>query len=350
MSEMMKALVVEGENVLVYKDVPKPVPKDDEVLVKVRACGICGSDIPRELADGAHRYPNIVGHEFSGDVVAVGVDVKDVTIGTRATVAPLIPCRDCDDCAGGNPAMCAHYSFIGSRQQGAMADYVAVPARNIVPIADNVTYEQAACIEPITVALHGVERAGELRSGTSAVVYGCGTIGMLTMECLKAKGIERVYAIDIDPHKLALAKKLGAYEVLNSAKVDIPAYFREHGLVDYAFETAGVRFLQAQVLELVKKKGTVVYIGTAHGDVTLPAATFERILRGELNVTGSWMSYSAPFPGTEWRAAAELLAAGKVQVDALITHKFALAVGKRAFETLTDRASGAVKVMYVMEV
>lgn len=349
MSGMMKALVVEGERQLVYRDVPVPELRDDEVLVRVRACGICGSDIPRVLADGAHAYPIIVGHEFSGDVVRVGAAVRDIAPGTRATAAPLVPCGHCGGCAEGNPAMCTQYSFIGSRQSGALAEYAAVPARNIVPIAENVTYEQAACIEPITVALHGVERAGSLRSGTSAVVYGCGTIGMLTMECLKAKGVERVYAIDIDAHKLRMAKELGAYETLDSAQTDIPAYFREHGLADYAFETAGVRFLQAEILELVKKRGTVVYIGTAHGDVTLPAATFERILRGELHVTGSWMSYSAPFPGAEWTAAAEFLAAGKVRVDPLITHRFHLADGMRAFETLTDRGSGAVKVMYVME-
>ena len=206
--ETMKALVVEGIKQFTYKDVPMPVLKDDEALVRVRACGICGSDVPRVLSDGAHGYPIIVGHEFSGQVIAVGKAVKDVTVGARATVAPLVPCGVCDACAAGHPAMCTHYSFIGSRQDGAMAEYVAVPARNIVPIGDSVTYEQAACIEPLTVAMHGVERAGDLRSGTSAVVYGCGTIGMLTMECLKAKGIERVYAIDIDPHKLAMAKSL----------------------------------------------------------------------------------------------------------------------------------------------
>ena len=344
----MKALVVEGVKQFTYKDVPMPVLKDDEVLVRVRACGICGSDISRVLSDGAHGYPIIVGHEFSGEVAAIGMGVKNVTVGKRVTAAPLIPCRVCDACEEGHPAMCMHYSFIGSRQSGAMAEYVAVPARNIVPIADSVTYEQAACIEPLTVALHGVERVGTLRSGTSAVVYGCGTIGMLTLECLKAKGIERVYAIDIDPYKLAMAKDLGAYMTLNSAQIDVRAYFRERGLVDYAFETAGVPFLQAQILELVKKKGTVVYIGTAHGDVTLPGGTFERILRGELHVTGSWMNFSAPFPGAEWTAAAEYLAAGKVRVDPLITHRFALSDGMRAFETLTNRTSNAVKVMYVI--
>ena len=345
----MKALVVESDKVLTFKEIPVPELKADEVLIRVRACGICGSDIPRVLHGGCHFYPVTLGHEFSGEVAKLGDGVKDVQIGERVTVAPLIPCSHCDECEQGLPAMCTHYSFIGSRQQGAMAQFVAVPAKNLVRIADNVTFEQAATIEPTTVAIHGVERAGAIDVGKSAVVYGCGTIGMLTLEVLKAKGLEKIFAIDIDDNKLAMAKKLGAYETINSTKVNVVEYFNTHGLVDYAFETAGVPFLQAQILDLVKKKGTVVYVGTAHGEVKFPAKTFEKILRGEINVTGSWQSFKAPFPGSDWIGAAELIGSGKIKVDELITHKFKLQDGIKAFETLTDRTSGAIKVMYALD-
>lgn len=346
--EKMKALVIEADKVLTYKDVPVPEIGEDDVLIRVHACGICGSDIPRVLHGGAHFYPLTVGHEFSGEIAACGAKAQGFAIGQHVTAAPLIPCGTCEACEQGNPAMCTHYSFVGSREAGAMAEYVRVPARNVVPLADSVTWQEGACIEPITVALHGVERVGTLKSGTAAIVYGCGTIGMFTLQCLKAKGIERVYAIDIDDAKLEMAMKLGAYQALNSKKIDIPAYFKEHGLVDYAFETAGVPFLQAQVLELVKKHAAVVYIGTAHGEVRLQGPAFEKILRGELSVTGSWMSYSAPFPGTEWKAAAELLAAGKIKTEGIVTHQFPLSAGIKAFETLTDHSTGAIKVMYVM--
>ena len=346
---MMKALVVEGPKEFVYQEIPVPALKADEVLVKVRACGICGSDVPRVRDGGVHSFPQIVGHEFSGDVVEVGSAVNPDLKGLRAAVAPLVPCGHCDNCAKGRPAMCTEYSFIGSRQPGAMAEYVAVPAKNLVPIDDEVTYEQAACIEPITVAIHGVERAGELISGSSAIVYGCGTIGILTMQVLKAKGIERVYVIDINQAKLDLAKKLGAYEIINSQTTDVPAYFKEHGLVDYAFETAGVNFLQAQLPDLVKKTGTIVYIGTVPRDVSFKASTFEQILRGELTVTGSWMSYSSPFPGGEWRGAAEYLKSGKIVVDDIVTHRFPLSAGYEAFEALFDPANNALKIMYVMD-
>ena len=347
--EMMKALVVEGVKKLVYKDIPVPEIGADEVLIKVHACGICGSDVPRARDGGVHAYPIVVGHEFSGEIVRLGDGVKEFAAGDRVTAAPLIPCQHCEDCTKGRPAMCTKYSFIGSRQNGAMAQYVVVPARNVVALADNISYEHAACIEPITVAIHGVERAGHIDSGTAAIVYGCGTIGILTLQCLKAKGLERIYVIDIDEAKLKLAKKLGAYQVLNSSKVDIPAYFKEHGKVDYAFETAGLNVLQAQILELVKKTGTVVYIGTAPRDVIFSAENFELILRNELNVTGSWMSYSAPFPGHEWIAAVEYLQSGKVKVEDIVTHTFPLAAGYKAFDVLLDKEQGALKVMYVME-
>ena len=345
----MKALIIEGIKKLNYKDIPIPEITEDEVLIKVHACGICGSDVPRARDGGVHAFPTIVGHEFSGEIVKLGGKVKNLKPGQRVTAAPLVPCGHCANCSTGQPAMCTHYSFIGSRRQGAMAEYVAVPAVNIIPVADNVTYEQAACIEPITVAIHGIERIPILQSGKSALVYGCGTIGLLTMQCLKAKGIERVYIIDIDEAKLQVAKELGAYKTLNSAKVDIPAYFAEHGKVDYGFETAGVNALQAQLPDLVKKRGSIVYIGTAPRDVKFPAKTFEQLLRSELFVTGSWMSYSAPFPGGEWIGAAEYLRTGKVNVDKLITHRFPLAAGYGAFETLLDKKQQAIKVMYVME-
>ncbi|WP_196603642.1 galactitol-1-phosphate 5-dehydrogenase [Pectinatus haikarae] len=345
----MKALVVEGIKKINYKSVPIPEINDHEVLVKVHACGICGSDLPRARDGGVHSYPIIIGHEFSGEITQIGSKVKNLKTGQRVTAAPLIPCTHCANCSAGQPAMCTQYSFVGSRQSGAMAEFVSVPSINIVPIADNVTYEQAACIEPLTVAIHGVERAGILKSGASAIVYGCGTIGLLTMQCLLAKGLERIYIIDIDDSKLVLAKKLGAHKTLNSAKINISNYFFEHGKVDYAFETAGVNILQAQIPALVKKMGHVVYIGTVPRDVTFPAETFELILRGELNVTGSWMSYSAPFPGGEWSGAAEYLQAGKVKVDELVTHRFPLSAGYQAFETLLDKKQEAIKVMYVME-
>ena len=344
----MKALVIEGVKELVYKDIEIPKVSDEKVLIKVKACGICGSDVPRARDGGVHNFPIVVGHEFSGDIVEVGNSVSNVKVGDRVTAAPLIPCGKCENCQKGKPAMCTDYSFIGSRENGAMAEYVVVPSKNIIKIADNLSYEAGACIEPITVALHGVERVN-IESGKSAIVYGCGTIGLLVMQCLKAKGLEKVYVVDIDENKLSLAKELGAYEAINSKVIDVNKYFNENGKADYVFETAGVNFIQSNVLNLVNKLGSVVYIGTAHKDVTFDSKTFENILRGELNVTGSWMSYSAPFPGNEWNAAVEYLASGKIKIDKLVTHKFELKDGYKAFEAMLNKEENSVKVMYIIK-
>ncbi|WP_236895927.1 galactitol-1-phosphate 5-dehydrogenase [Clostridium beijerinckii] len=343
----MKALIIEDVKKLLYKDIEIPKVEKDKVLIKVKACGICGSDVPRARDGAVHSFPQVVGHEFSGDIVEIGSEVEGYKVGDRVTAAPLIPCRKCENCEKGKPAMCTNYSFIGSREQGAMAEYVAVPSRNLIKLADNVTYEQGACIEPITVALHGVERVNII-SGKKAIVYGCGTIGILLMQCLKAKGIEKIYVIDIDDFKLSIAKELGAYEVINPLKIGVKEYFYKHGKVDYVFETAGVNFIQSEVLNLVDRLGSVVYVGTAHKDVIIDYKTFENILRGELNVTGSWMSYSAPFPGSEWKAAVEYLESGKINVDKIITHRFKLEDGYRAFEAMLSKGENSIKVMYTV--
>ncbi|WP_231034939.1 galactitol-1-phosphate 5-dehydrogenase [Pectinatus frisingensis] len=344
----MKALVLTESKKLVYKDVIIPKIGDNEVLVKVKACGICGSDIDRVENGGVHFLPIIIGHEFSGIVVGTGSLVKNISLGDHVTAAPLIPCNKCENCLNGHPAMCNDYSFIGSRENGAMAEYVSVPAENILKIPENMDFARAACIEPLTVAIHGIERAGLLHSGSTAVVYGCGTIGMFVLQCLKIKGIEKVYVIDIDENKLNLAQKIGAYKVINSSQVDVVKYFCEQGKADYVFETAGVNILQAQILSLVKKNGSVVYVGTAQKDVLIPAKVFELILRGELKITGSWMSYSSPFPGKEWLAAIEYLESGKIVVDDIITHKFSLKAGHKAFETMLDKNQKTLKVMYLI--
>ncbi|WP_238858733.1 galactitol-1-phosphate 5-dehydrogenase [Clostridium sp. YIM B02569] len=343
----MKALIIEDVKKILYKDIDIPKVEKDNVLIRVKACGICGSDIPRVRDGAVHSFPQVIGHEFSGEIAEIGDKVKDYKVGDRVTAAPLIPCGKCENCQKGRPAMCTSYSFIGSREQGAMAEYVAVPSKNIIKLADNVTYEQGACIEPITVALHGVERVNII-SGKKAIVYGCGTIGILLMQCLKAKGIEKIYVIDIDDFKLSIAKELGAYEVINPLKTDVKEYFYKHGKADYVFETAGVNFIQSEVLNLVARLGSVVYVGTAHKDITIDHKTFENILRGELNITGSWMSYSAPFPGNEWKAAVEYLESGKINVDKIITHKFKLEEGYSAFEAMLSKDENSLKVMYTL--
>lgn len=340
----MKALVVKGISEVEVMELPIPQYKDDEVLIRVKCCGVCGSDIPRALNGGVHQFPIVLGHEFSGEIVETGKNVTKFSVGDKVTAAPLKPCGKCEFCKKGHPAMCTAYGFIGSRENGAMAEYIAVKEENLVYLAKEVTYEEGAMIEPLTVALHGIERVN-VKAGATALIFGAGTIGLLTLQCLKARGVGKVYMVDIVDQKLEVAKKFGA-EVINSLKVNVVDYLNENGRPDVVFENSGSSIAQAQALEVVNKLGKVVYIGTPTRDITLSPEVFEKILRGELIVTGSWMSYSAPFPGYEWTTAAEYIREGKVNLSPLITHKYSLNDGIEPFKKMIDRNDLAIKVMF----
>lgn len=190
----MKAAVVVANEDVQYQEVEEPQVTPGHVKIKVRYSGICGSDIPRVLNHGVHFYPIVLGHEFSGDVVEVGEGVTKVKVGDRVSGAPLLPCMKCDDCQKGNFSLCKHYSFIGSREQGANADYVVVPEQNAVPFADNVPYEQGAMFEPATVAIHGVFH-NDYHGGEYVAILGGGTVGMFTMQWTKIFGSKKEWSL-----------------------------------------------------------------------------------------------------------------------------------------------------------
>jgi len=219
MSEKMMAAVLCGDRDLQYKETEKPSPKAGEVLVRVRASGICGSDIPRVLHKGAHFFPIILGHEFSGEIAALGEGVEGFEIGDRVSGAPLKPCGKCRDCQKGNYSLCKHYSFIGSRENGSFAQYVCIPAQNAIKFDKSVSFEQGAMFEPSTVALHGV-LLNECAGGEYVAVCGGGTIGLFTVQWAKIFGAKKVVVIDILDERLELAKKLGADEGFNSTDPD----------------------------------------------------------------------------------------------------------------------------------
>ena len=177
----MKAAVLFGNEDIRYSDWDKPSPGPGEVLVRVLASGICGSDVPRVLANGAHFYPVVLGHEFAGVIEETGEDVGGLKPGDHVSGAPLRPCMKCPDCARGNYSLCKHYSFIGSREQGSFAQYVVLPAVNAVKYSPSVPAEQAAMFEPSTVALHGIFLNGSPTAEYTAICGG-GTIGMFTMQ------------------------------------------------------------------------------------------------------------------------------------------------------------------------
>ena len=214
----MKAAVLYGNEDIRYADWETPECRPGTVKVRVRATGICGSDVPRVLHHGAHFYPIVLGHEFSGDVVEVGEGVEGIFAGDTVSGAPLVPCMKCADCQLGNFSLCRHYSFIGSREQGSFAEYVVIPAANAIRYDPSIPYEQAAMFEPSTVAVHGLLQA-RYRGGETVAILGCGTIGIFTLQWAKILGAKQIVAFDIDDGRLELAKRLGYHVYFAQALV-----------------------------------------------------------------------------------------------------------------------------------
>lgn len=342
----MKAAVLYGPHDLRYTDFETPEINDDEILVRMKATGICGSDLPRVLGNGAHFYPIVLGHEFSGEVAAVGAAVTNVKVGERIVGAPLVPCMKCSDCQQGWYAQCKNYSFIGSRVSGSWAEFVKLPARNGVKLPDGVSFEQGAFFEPATVALHGLVVMG-FRGGTDVAIVGCGTIGMLALQFAKILGARRIIALDIDSRKLDLAKKYGASVCINTGAADFKQEIREttsgRGF-EMVVESAGVEFTEKLSLEIAGNKGDVMFIGTPSKPITLAPSEFEHINRKELTVRGSWMSYSAPFPGKEWEMTGYYLQQGLIRMDELIDRIIPLSEVNVAFSDLAvpGRVNGKI--------
>ena len=340
----MKAAVVVANEDVQYQEIEEPKVTKGTVKIRVRYSGICGSDIPRVLNHGVHFYPIVLGHEFSGDVVEVGEGVTKVKVGDRVSGAPLLPCMKCDDCQQGNFSLCKHYSFIGSRQQGSNADYVVVPEQNAVPFESSVPYEQGAMFEPATVAIHGVFQ-NDYHGGEYVAILGGGTVGMFTMQWTKIFGSKKVVVFDISEERLELAKRLGADEVINT---------RDEGYMEkamaitggkgygFVFETAGQVPTMHMAFELAANKAHVCFIGTPHENLTFTPTQWENMNRKEFKLTGSWMSYSAPYPGREWDLTAHYFATGQLKFDpGFIYKKIPMSQAQEAFQLF--KTPGLVK-------
>lgn len=304
----MKAAVLEANEKLTYKEIETPKPDKGEVLIHIAMCGICGSDVPRVYDHAAHNYPIVLGHEFAGEIVELGEGVTGFAVGDHVVAAPLIPCMECEDCKAGNYSLCGHYDFIGSRRNGAMAEYLAVPSFGVVKIDKDIPYEQAATIEPSTVAAHAF-RLVDFQPGKSVAVIGCGIIGLYAVEWAKALGASHVCAIGRGMEGLSLAKKLGADAIISTKDGEVD------GAYDYVIECSGADATMHLALKIVGKKGKICYVGTPKKPLEFSIREWEQINRKECFVTGSWMSYSAPFPGAEWTDTVAFMKDGRLKFD-----------------------------------
>ncbi len=331
----MKAGVVHARNDIRYEEVEKPQAVPGKVLVKVKYTGICGSDVPRVNGDACHYYPNILGHEFSGTVEEVGEGVTLVKPGDRVAGIPLIPCMKCEDCQKGDYSLCKNYSFIGSREFGSFAEYVSVPEKNVIPFDESVSFEKGASFEPATVALHGLRRL-DYRGGKNVAILGGGTIGMMTAQWARIFGARTVTVFDILEERLDLARRLGADYGVNSGEEGFMEKVQEitggRGF-DYVYETAGNTITMKLAFKIAGNKSGVCFIGTPTRELSFSVEEWENMNRKEFTLTGSWMSYSPPFPGDEWALTAHYFKTGELKFDdSFIFKKMPLSQIDRAFE------------------
>ena len=332
MKNKMMAANLYAPGDLRYEEVDLPVCADDEVLVKIKYCGICGSDIPRVLKKGTYHFPTIPGHEFSGVVVH---DPRGELEGKRVTVFPLIPCMKCDMCRQGLYELCRDYDYYGSRRNGGFAEYLAVRRWNILPLPENVSYEEGAMSEPAAVAHHAVARL-HIRPGDSVLISGAGPIALLAAQWMKIYGAEKIYLFDIVPEKVQFAKQMGFLEYQDG----IP--------VDAVLEGTGFSDALRRCLEAVRPLGRAVFMGNPSRTVEMEPKTYWCILRKQLYVTGTWNS-SYGTENSDWPIVLDAMSRKKLQVLPLISHVYPLSRCNDAFRMLAERKEFSNRVLLRME-
>jgi L-iditol 2-dehydrogenase len=316
----------------------------DDVLISVRACGICGSDVHGFDGSTGRRIPPLVmGHEASGVVAQVGPAVADLRVGERVTFDSTIYCGRCFYCAAGQANLCDDRQVLGVspgpyRRHGAFAELVSVPRRIVYRLPDAIGFEQAALIEAVSVAVHAVGLV-PVQSGATAVVVGSGMIGLLAIQALRAAGCARVVAIDVDPDRLRMACQLGATDALNSRSVHPAEAVREWTAgrgADVVLECLGAAETVRTAIACARKGGTVALVGNLAPSVELP---LQDVVTRQIRLQGSCASSG------EYPAAIKLMSQGAIRVDPLISAVAPLAEGPAWFQRLYRREAGLMKVI-----
>jgi L-iditol 2-dehydrogenase len=338
----MNALVLIEYGRLEVRDAPTPVPAADEVLIRVKACGICGSDVHgMDGSTGRRKPPIVMGHEGAGLIAQLGPRVAGWREGERVTFDSTIYCGACAFCRQGRVNLCDSRRVLGVscdeyRRDGAFAEFVAVPARILYRLPEEVAFEQAAMTEALSVAAHAVGRAG-VSPGETVLVVGAGMIGLLIVQVLRASGAGRVIAVDLAPERLELARRLGADVVLRADGVNVPDEVKKlGGGADAAFEAVGTSEAVNTAVLALRKGGRLVLVGNVSAEVALP---LQAVVTRELTLAGSCASAG------EYPACLEMIARKQVNVDALVSALAPLEEGPAWFARLRRKEPGLLKVI-----
>lgn len=314
--------------------VEKPMIGPEDVLIKVKAVGICGTDVPILKGLREVPIPLIPGHEFAGDIVEVGDAVQGFHIGQRVTPAIVIGCGTCYYCRTGQETLCDNIVETGIHVDGAFSEYVRVPAKVLHLLPEEMSYEDAASVDPIASAYHPVKKAC-IGSESEVIVYGVGPIGLYTIQLVKAEGAKKIIAVDLRDagERLELARTFGADEVIIADEEDVLQ--RVYGLTergaDILFDCTGSNRIMRQMVEAVRKQGEIILVGITHADSVIDSA---RVVRKEVILKGSicytWQDY---------KECIDLLQSGRVTTKGIITHYFPLKEIDRAMEAIDKKES-----------
>ena len=341
----MKAAFLDGAKNIHVKNIEIPKIKEEEILVRINAVGICGSDIHYFVHGRIGSFiadrPLILGHESAGKIVEVGGKAKGFKVGDRVTLEPGRVCGKCEYCKQGRYNLCSNVFFMGSapEEHGAFVEYIAYDPHFAFKIPENMNYAQGAMIEPLSVAMY-VSRRGNIQPGQTVVILGCGPIGLLTLQVARSRGATKIIATDIVPKKLRLAQKLGTSYVINSAQENAVEQIMEitggEG-ADVVLEVAGTVETIQQSLYMAKRGGIVVIVGWA--EVSEIPLSIEQIAIKELDVRGIFR-YANVYPES-----INLVSAGAIDVSSIITHTYKLEEIQQAFKYVSEKRDGVVKAL-----
>ena len=340
----MKALLLCEYKKLEVVELPRPEAGEGELLIRIHACGICGSDVHGMDGSSGRRIPPIVmGHEAAGEIAQTGSGVTGWKTGDRVTFDSTVYCGDCWYCRRGQINLCENRRVLGVscgeyRRHGAFAEFVAVPQRILYRLPDNLTFEQAAMVEAVSVAVHAVKRT-PLSEDTVALVVGTGMIGLLVVQALRVAGCKQIIAVDLEENKLSLAKKFGATQTIKADDSALPEKIRAltggRG-VDAALEVVGLPQTVKTAIESVRKGGSVTLVGNLKPQVDLP---LQAVVTRELTLIGTCASAG------EYPECLDLIASGKINVTEFISATPPLEEGARWFERLYAGEKGLMKIL-----
>jgi len=343
----MKALVLEEYGKVVIKDFEKPEVSGNRVLIRIKAASVCGSDVHGyDGSSNRRRPPLIMGHEASGIVEELGPLAEGFIPGDRVTFNSTEYCGKCSNCANGKQNICINGQIFGVsseayHKEGAMAEYVTVPDYSVYKIPDNTSFEEAALAEPLSIALHSINRT-DIKLGDTAIVFGAGTIGSMLLKLLSISNCARVIVVDIDDIKLGLAKARGADYCINATKEDVVArvmQITDNQGVDLAFEAVGIESTIKAGIDVLKKCGTFTLLGNVSKTIDFP---IQKLVINELNIVSSYACAS------EYEKSLQLIGLGKVDVKDIISEIVPIERGQEMLQRLLKGEKGLIKVIFTL--